>query len=271
MTGTNITAYDEKLAAMAAAQQAIERSSGGRDFFSTKAGQLVLNDEAMPGNQIAAIILDSYREQDFFAGKYSDNNKAPPICYSFGRGSEDEMQPHIESMQKSQDYFMPQHFDANGNIAGCKGCPKNEWGTADVGEGKACKSKYRLTLLPAGIYEPVGKNDLKLGVFDTLEEFKGVEPAILSVPVTSGKLFSDYTRMLRTKHGRPPLGVYTRIHLTPHKDHQFHINFDLIEEVPNELLGYMIERGEAEVAEPFRGYEKPQEQQQEQRRGFTRR
>lgn len=269
MTGTQLTKYDEQLARLAEQAQALERTAS-RDFFSTKAGQLTYNDEEMPGNQVAAVIIDAVREQAYYPEAYTEKNKVPPTCFAFGRGTEDEMVPHLESMAKDQNFFVPQHMVGD-EILGCKSCPKNQWGTADVGEGKACKSKMRLTLLPAGLYEPVGKGDFQLGLFDTAKEFETVSPAYLSVPVTSGKAWSDYSRMLRTKFGRPPLGVFTRVYLTPHKDHQFHVNFELIEQVPNELLGLMIERGATESAEPFRGYEAPKEEERQQNRGFKRR
>lgn len=270
MTGTQITAFDAKLAEMAAQQQALEKGSG-RDFLSTRAGQLKYQDQELPGNQLACVVIDAVRVHEYYKGRFNEQEKAPPVCYGFGRGSDDEMYPHLESMSKAQDYFMPQHI-VNGQIEGCKGCPKMEWGSADQGEGKACKNKYRLTLLPAGIYEPAGR-DWQLSLFDDPKHYETATPAFLSVPVTSGKIWSDYSRMLRTKHGRPPLGVFTRIHLTPHTQHQFHVNFELIREVPNELLGALIERGEVEAAEPFQGYQAPSEEDRNGggRRGFGRR
>jgi hypothetical protein len=38
----------------------------------------------------------------------------------------------------------------------CSDCPRNEWGSADVGRGKACKNVMRLALIPAGQYKGKG-------------------------------------------------------------------------------------------------------------------
>lgn len=276
MTGTNITNYDAKLAELAAQAQKLERSAG-REFLSTRAGVLRYNDEELPGNQLAGVIIDAVREHAYYPGKFDPENKTPPVCYAFGRGDESEMFPHVESMAKAPDYFMPQHFTPDNQVGGCNGCPMNVFGTADTGGGKACKSKMRLAILPAGIYEPVGRVDWQLNLFDEVQHYATAAPAYLSVPVTSGKNWSDYTRMLRTKFGRPPLGAFTRIFLTKHDKHQFHVNFELVAPgeqglVPNELLGTLIERGEVEASEPFRGYEKPSDEDRAgPRRGFTRR
>lgn len=275
MTGRELTAYDAQLAKLAEQAQKLEKSAG-REFLSTKASVLKYADEELPGNQLAGVIIDAVREHAYYPEKYDPANKTPPTCFAFGRGEESEMFPHVESMAKAQDFFMPQHFDASGNVAGCNGCPMNVFGTADTGGGKACKSKIRLAILPAGIYEPVGRTDWQLNLFDELEHYKTATPAYLSVPVTSGKNWSDYTRMLRTKFGRPPLGVFTRIYLTKHPKHQFHVNFELVAPgeqglVPNELLGTMIERGELETSDPIQGYQAPSEEDRTQKRGFTRR
>lgn len=276
MTGTNLTNYDAQLEKLAEQAQKLERSAG-REFLSTRAGVLKYADEELPGNQLAGVIIDAVREHAYYPGAFDPDNKTPPVCYAFGRGEESEMTPHVESMAKSMDYFMPQNMDAAGNVGGCAGCPMNVFGTADKGGGKACKSKIRLAILPAGIYEPVGRTDWQLNLFDELDHYKTATPAYLSVPVTSGKAWSDYTRMLRTKYGRPPLGVFTRIFLTKHDKHQFHVNFELVAPgdqglVPNELLGTLIERGEVEVSEPLRGYEAPSaEDRAGNKRGFTRR
>jgi hypothetical protein len=279
-TGRELTAYDAQLAKLAEQQQALERSAG-REFLSTRAGLLKYQDEELPGNQIAAVIIDAVRENTYYPGKFDPDNVVPPVCYSYGRGSEAEMKAHLETMANAQDYFSPQNAQANPNynpengelpiVSPCSGCPMNEWGSADQGSGKACKSKYRLTVLPAGIYEPVGRQDWQLSLFDEEPHYQSATPAYITVPVTSGTHWSDYTRMLRTKYGRPPLGVFTRLYLERHEKHQFHMKFDLIEQVPNELLGVMIERGEQLASEPFRGYDKPSDEEKGNKRGFSRR
>lgn len=75
-------------------------------FVSLKSGVMSIGDEELPGNQMYVVIIDHFRENTFFAGRYDPDVKAPPKCYAFGRGADgDDMGPH-ESMQASP-YFEP--------------------------------------------------------------------------------------------------------------------------------------------------------------------
>ena len=266
--GQDIVNYDKAFAA--AAEQYAKQDRGGEgSFFSTRGGILVLGEDQMPGNQIAAVIIDSYLENAYFAGKFDPNNIVPPQCYAFTRGDPDEMVPHLDTMSKGMDYFMPQNMDpASGEIFGCKGCPKAEWGSSETGRGKACKNQYRLALLPAGIYQQApNRRDWELSVFDDEGHYRNSDIVHLKLPVTSGTLFERYRKSLRTQHARPPYGAITRIYLTPDPKNQFQVNFELIELLPNELAAAVISRNTEIVSEPFKGYEAPDPEQQQQPQG----
>lgn len=263
MTGTDIVNYDEAFAKAAEAQSVQDRGGEGT-FLKTRGGILALGEEQLPGNQVAAVIIDSVLENAYYPTKFDPNNKAPPVCYSFTRGDPCDMMPHIESMEKGIEYFMPQHLTGDGNVMGCKGCPMAEWGSSDTGRGKACKNQYRLALLNAGFYQQApNRRDWELSVIDDPNHYAASDAVYLKLPVTSGAIFERYRKMLRVQHARPSFGALTRIYLTPDAKNQFTVNFELIELLPNELAASIIARNAAITSEAFKGYEAPNPEDQQ--------
>lgn len=268
--GTAITNYDAAYADKAAAMAKQDRSSEG-SFLSTRGGILALGEEQLAGNQVACVIVDSVLENAYYPNAYDPANPAPPTCYAFTRGEPEDMQPHLESMSKDQNYFMPQNMADDGRggviVGGCKGCPMSEWGSAmrngQPGRGKACKNQYRLALLPAGLYEQApNRRDWELGLHDEPAHYEAADIVFLKLPVTSGAIFERYRKMLRVQHGRPPFGAITRVYLTPDPKNQFTVNFELIELLPAELAPPIFSRNEVLEAEAFKGYEAPNAEEQ---------
>lgn len=263
--GTEIINYDEAYAKAAEGYAAQNRAVGG-ETISTQSGVLNLGDNELVGNQLACVILDSTLENAFYPGRYDANVKLPPVCYSSSREAEG-MEAHLQSMGADKTYFTPQNMqqvpiDENAPTLGmrwaspCDGCKQNIWGSGDQGRGKACKNNYRLALLPAGIYEPRGR-DYDLALYDDPQHYAGASVAYMKIPVTSGKFFEAYRTQMRTQHRRPPFGVFTRIYLTPHKDHQFHVNFEFIELADPALGQTLFARNRELTSEAFKGYEPP--------------
>jgi hypothetical protein len=257
--------YDARLAADAEKYAKQDRSSEGA-FLSTRSGVLALGDEQLPGNQVAVVIVDSVLQNLYYEGAYDPNNKVPPVCYAFTRGEPRDMVPHLESMSRDQEYFMPQNMADDGKggviVGGCDGCPMAEWGSAMrsgvPGRGKACKNQYRLALLPAGLYQQApNRRDWELGLHDTADHYAGADVVFLNIPVTSGSAFEKYRKMLRVQHARAPYGAVTKIYLTPHQTNQFSVNFELIELATPEMLKGIIPRVDVLESEPFKGYEAP--------------
>lgn len=253
MTGTAVINYSEKLAEQAAALASHEKTRSGT-FLSTKGGVLSFEGEAMPGNQACVIVIDSIWENTFYEGKYDPDLAASPLCYALGRAGED-MAPH-PSMAQFPEYFAPQHEQ-------CQGCPKNEWGSADTGKGKACQNRRRLVLLPAGLYKPKkGSRDFDLDLFDDPDHFESADVAFLKLPATSVSYeWAPYVTQLSAAHRLPPHGVITRVFIEPHPKHQFHIKFEMIEKVPEELLGAIMQRHDAATLAPISGYQPPEEKE----------
>lgn len=232
--GTNLVNYDEAYAKLAQ-QQADEEQTGGQ-FITTKGGVLSFNEEELPGNQMCVIVLDAVRENTYYSEKYDADNVVPPKCYAFGRGNE-ELAPH-ESMAKHLDYFEPQAEE-------CSTCPFNEFGSADTGRGKACQQRRRLALIPAGFYSKKPKSrDFDLELFTDAKHFQTADMAFLKIPVTSTKRWSQYVTQLSAQFHRPSFGVITRIWLENDAKHQFHVHFEMIEELPNELTPIIFARNE---------------------------
>lgn len=231
-----VTKYDEAFAAMA--QQYAGTEQAGGSFLSTKGGVLTFDDEALPGNQMCVIILDVVRERTYYTTKYSadSENNLPPKCYAFGR-TDDEMAPH-ESMQVDRSYFEPQNDE-------CRGCPHDDWGTADTGRGKACSERRRMAIIPAGYYVPKkGSRDFDLHMFDEIDHYKTADIAFLKLPVTSVKDYARFVNQLSSSHRRPPMGVITRVYLEPDPKSQFRVKFEMLELLPDELFTTIMERHE---------------------------
>ena len=253
--GTEIANFDEAYA-RDAQRYAAEEPQGGGSFISTKSGVLSFNDEELPGNQLCAVILDFVAESTYYGAKWEEGVKSPPICYAFGRPGE-ELAPH-ESMQNFPEVFEPQHET-------CDGCKWNEWGSADTGRGKACQNRRRLAVIPAGMYSAKkGSRDFELDLFDDPKHFQEADLAFLKLPTTSVSVWAAYVAQLSAAHRRPPYGVVTRIYLEPHKNHQFHVKFEMLELLPNNLAATVFARHEAasrSIITPYRPFEEREEAQ----------
>lgn len=241
--------YDEQWAQAASAYAANEPLSGGA-FLSTKGGILSFQENPMPGNMVACIVIDSYRENTYYPGKFDADSPLPPTCYAFGRDGA-HMGPH-PSMQADLNYFRPENMQ-------CEGCPRNEWGSADQGRGKACQNRRRLTLLPAGFYVPrKNSRDFDLELFADPTHFKTAEVAYLKLPVTSVNDWAKYVNQLSASVRRPPFGVVSCISLVPDPKTQFKLHFEMVEMVPDNLASIIMERHRVAAEVPFRGYEPPE-------------
>lgn len=220
--------YEERFAEMAKTATETERVSGNGRFMSTKSGVLSFMDEAMPGNQVAAIILDSVYENTYYDKPWSAGEITNPVCYAFGR-HEEGMGPYIEGMAQQKEHFEPQSDE-------CASCPFNEWGSARQGKGKACQQRRRLFMIPAGFYSPAKGGAWDLDLFDDPSELEDLDAAMLKVPVTSTKNWAKYVHEVAREFNRPPMGVITRIYLEPDAKSQFQVKFETVDLVPDHML-----------------------------------
>lgn len=229
---TAVANYEERLAAKAAAAVQSEANVGGGSFISVKGGHLTYQGNTIKGNELDVVVLAAIHENCYYGDRYDPDNPQPPLCYAFGT-DDSEMAPHPESSE-------PQHDT-------CKGCPNNEFGTADNGKGKACKNIRRLALLPG---DPLNE-----------ETIQSAELAFLKVPVTSVKGWASFVKTVATLEKLPPYGVITRIGVIPDQKTQFKVTFQKEGNVDRELLPLVDQRSETAEQEVAFPYAKPSEEE----------
>lgn len=234
--------WDEELAKAAQVAAGMEQSSGGGKFFSLKAGQLTFGGAPMAGNEMAVVILDSVMENVFYAGRFVEGEQQGPKCFAFGRG-EGDMAPHeVCFSAKSAEAEM------------CKACPKNEWGSAEVGKGKACRNTRRLAMIPAGAIDREGR----VQMIEDEEHYKGAEVAYMRLPVTSVQGYASYVTQLAAALKRPPFGVVTRVKVVPDPKSQFKVTFTAVQPLPDSVMGAVMARHNEiveTIAFPYVAYE----------------
>lgn len=251
----DLVALKEKmaLAAQGYGQQEAAAASSGGGFLTIKGGILMFGEDALPGNQVAAIVLDSIAENTFYDGAYVPDNPQPPTCYAFGRSLE-EMAPH-PSMQSDLTYFKPMNHD-------CESCPMNVFGSAATGRGKACQNRRRLSLIPAGIYVPrKGSRDFDLHYVEDEKSLRTADIVSLKLPVTSVANWAKYVTTVAAEHSLPPHGVVTRISVEPHPKRQFEVKFELIATVPEHFWLAIDSRHEEARRTIIRGYVSPNQRE----------
>lgn len=233
-----LTSWEEKLQEEAKVAAESEESSSSGQFFSLSQGQLKWNDSPLPGNQMGVIILDAMHENVFYEGAYDANQIKGPTCFAYGRAEngitksrdiELNMQPHasvFEAGQEQSEY--------------CHSCPQNEFGSADIGKGKACKNQRRLAVIPAGEFQKDGSFEL----FDDEKHYLTAGIGYLKLPVMSVKEFSVFVQQISASLKRPPFGVVTRVYLTPDPKSQFKVKFEALEKVPDNLMETVMHRRE---------------------------
>lgn len=230
---TAVTNWEEELAAQAAAAAQQEANTGGGSFFSTKAGVLAFGGQSMANNEMAVLIVDGILENVWYAEGYDADNMTAPSCFAFGR-DEADMVPHTNVQQ-----------NGTAQSKACKGCEKNEFGSAEKGAGKACSNRRRLALIPAG------KLDERTGEFTPIldpKHYANSDAGYLKVPPTSIGGYAAFVKQLNAGIKRPPHGVFTRIKVRPHPKKQFEVTFEALMPVPNELMAAVMERHKAEMA-----------------------
>lgn len=264
MTGTQLTTYDEKWAAMAKEFVTQVPQAMTADRLSTKGGVFSL-DGAVLGTRLVAIILDSIAVNTYYSGTYQEGGKDAPRCYAYGRPPE-EMHPHLESMSLHREYFRPQNMNpATGEIGGCVTCPMNVFGTDPKGgRGKACQNRQTLALLPAGKFVQQGYS-VNLELFDDPNWFRDADIVKASLPPTALADYGEYVRKVAASCGRPPFGVITVIELQPHQKNQVQWVFTMVETIPNHLFDTVIGRhtqARDTMVEPFSPPKASEQQQQ---------
>jgi hypothetical protein len=221
---TALSKYDEQFAKMAAqSKAAVSNVGAGGNFLSLKGGFMTYQGGQVPENRLRCVIIDAIAENQFYTGKYDPDNPGGPACFAFGRKYEtgELIMPKLMAPDKA--YVVKPIHDT------CSGCPNNEWGSADVGKGKACKEVQRLALIVEG---------------DLEKDIEGAEEAYLKVPVTSMKAWAGYVRMLTDTMHKAPAQVVTEItqakDADPRAQPGWHLEFKFVADVDTDALGAIL-------------------------------
>lgn len=243
-----MTDYYRQMAEQYASSEAKAGSS-----ISVKNGVMSLADQPIPGNQFAAVILDSARLNTFYTQAYNPQSIDPPVCYAIGR-TDAELRPHPD-MAKDPNYFKAQ---ANQ----CTGCPHNEFGSGRTGTGKACTNRRRIVMLLAGSYNmtPAG---LQMTPFTDPAHYETAPFLQMQLPPTSIKGWGEYVRSSAAQYQRPFFGLVTRVYLYAHPTHgKEAIGFEAMAPTPAEWDPILMQRHNSALAEITQGYEPPQARHQ---------
>lgn len=225
--GGALISVEQELLARAQVAKATEESVALGQFFQLQGGVLAFNGSPIKDNKMEVIVVDHILQNTYYKGKFKADTPQTPVCYAFGRNDK-EMKPHQQCSE-------PQHEQ-------CKGCEWNEFGTSDLGRGKACKNGRRLACVSADVLgKPEGISDAPL--------------AYLTVPVTSVRGWAGYVQQLANALGVPPLGVVTEVEVVKDAKTQFKVTFKAKERITDkQALSALLARQKlvaGEIAFPF--------------------
>lgn len=230
-----VNKYDEELAQFAQQYATMEDgATGSLPFISTKGGRLTFNGGEVPDGRMNVIVLDHILENHYYADAYDSDNPASPVCFAFSHGDED-LAPHEKSSEPQCEQ--------------CKGCPMNEFGSAERGRGKACKNIRRLAIITE----------------DEMEDPENATVAYLKVPVTSVKAWAGYVQQLANVMRIPPFAAVTEISIVPDAKSQFKLQFKLVEQISDKAtIKELIAKRESiqqELVTPYQPMEVAEEEE----------
>lgn len=247
--GTAVVAWQDQMSAAAKKQAAVEKVTGSFRTISTRGGILSVDDNALPDNELRAVVVCSAHENQYYEGAFNPNQLSVPVCFCISEDGEN-MYPHADSQT-------PQCSEAEG---GCAACWANEMGSAETGRGKACKNIRRLMLVTEDALESA----------EALEE---AEVRLCKVPVTSANNWAKFVNRIADEMDRPSWGVIVLIKLVPDAKTQFKMQF-----VFEELINFdqpLFDAMQSKIAEVSKDivapYAVPSDEPEAQSRGRNKR
>lgn len=191
-------------------------------FASIKDG-LYIGGQRMEDDKAQVVVLGYVCENQYFPVPYNKDDPKPPSCYAVGKNDKE-----LVPAENARGYW---DSDAKEWVKPdtCAECPMNEWGSAEQGNGKACKNTRLVGFISA----------------NGLEEAEQVETADLvqlSVPPTSLKPFNTYLRNTAQAYGHPMLAV---TEVRAEQEDWDMVYFESQEHLPEELWDALEARKEA--------------------------
>lgn len=201
-------------AAMAAQIAAIqERVSqpGGSKITVTQSKTFKLPSGLETPGPIDLVIVDFMYMNAFYTTAYDRNTITPPACFA--------LNPSDKGMVPADNSPEPQ-------AGSCTGCPKNEFGSATQGKGKACSNYVLLAVLPADFMDDPDQPLM-----------------VLKASATALRAFNGYISGLATTLRKPHWGVTTTIGFDPKNDYPS-LRFGNPAELDSEQLALIFNRQE---------------------------
>jgi hypothetical protein len=216
-----------KLAAEAKEVAAEERPSVSK--ISLRAGQISYGGNPVRGNVLSCIILVAGYRNVYYDKPFDPNNLQNPVCFALSVKDDGSLEAHENVPDENVPAF------ATRQERSCATCPLNEWGSDPKGgRGKACKETRRLVVLPADAAE-------------SPEGCKTAEMAIVDIPVTSGKNYSNFVNGLAASASVPPWACITDVSTSPNAKTQFQVNFTPVKVVQDVEVLAILESRKAEA------------------------
>lgn len=174
--------FQEQLAKEAAEiAKRIATPSGDRIRY--KGNQYFCTPDDVEDKTLEVVVVDFVTSNVFYKSVYDAKNIQSPACFAFG------IEPST---------LVPSANSPIKQAATCSACPNNQFGSAQVGKGKACKNTRLIAVMPAS-------------ALDTPDEDAPIW--IMAIPPTSLRSFDGYVMALSAKHRTVPIGVITEITL----------------------------------------------------------
>lgn len=152
--------------------------------IGTKGKQFAFPDGKTSDGPIDAVILDWRNVHQYYPGVYNQNKPEPPKCFAVAKNLDDLAPPEGLTTAVHET---------------CKGCPKDEFGSAPGGgRGKACKNSVKLAIVPADatVDTPVWT---------------------INVSATAIRNWTNYTNTLSSTLGVLPIQVVTELKFNPNE------------------------------------------------------
>lgn len=201
-------------AAQQAAQQAAMSTS--TKFISFSGGKLSYNKLPIPSNELEVIVLTFAGENAWYKGKFDPTQTQTPVCWSvYTEAGAMVPDSHCSEMQAEN----------------CVECPKFQWGSDPMGgRGKACKTRYRISVIPATV--------------SSNADVAGAELAFAVLPVTSCADFDRFMAACQMTLNRPIFGVVSKLYVVPDAKTQYKVHLEPVRPVSGELMLAVLKRVE---------------------------
>lgn len=198
------------------------------DRLKFQKGGTIVAPDGSEGQEFEVVILDFVSVNLYYDRPYQKDVIFPPACFAIGE-EPSMLVPSKNAPARCAD--------------SCSSCAFNQFESALVGKGKACKNTRLVAMAPA----------------DASSEDAPVW--IASVPPTSIKSFDGYVSSLAVRHNMPPIGVVTKLYLDPASEFAAP-RFQLVRALENEELEVFFGIREAAKKRLFvepdvTGYEAP--------------